>query len=764
KQAIYGFRGGDIFAYLKASARCEQKFTLEKNYRSSPLLVKAVNTVFTLGETPFLYQGIAFLKVGTPDSAKNLLVEDNAVVPPLQFRFIKREEGMALDKDGCIGKETAEKLVPGIVAEDILLLLQSKKRLSAKKPDGPAACKISPGDIAVLVRTNTQAEQVQVALSLKGIPSYLSKTGSVFDSKEALDLYDILWAVYQPDNKGSLLAALCTSVYNFSSQGILELDEKEDRFFVWQERFNQYRTLWETRGFVSMIMALFHSEEAFLKTETGLNERGLTNFYHLSELISKACLEHEFSPHYLLKWYGRQMSKDIRDESVDELRLESDKKAVAIVTLHKSKGLEYPVVYLPFLWEGTKRPSRENILFHDPQKNHDLTLDLGSEDMEFARSCFETEERAEQRRLLYVGLTRASALCRVVWGGFKSVETSALGSLLHPLGCGDDPAMIKDLERVSIESGHSILLESVTHTSGERFRDQKPEKSILSARQTRRKVLATWRMSSFSSLTHDARHEVPEDRPADAAGENSRPVTLALFPKGSRTGDFFHSVFESLDFAGDPGQIPVLVQSKAGRSGLSSPGILETAGESIKEVLGTRLIKGTSGFCLKDIRKQDRINEMEFVFPVNPFRLSSVQKAFGQAGPDSLLKSYAQTLSQISTDEFKGFMKGFIDLVIRHQGKWYIADYKTNYLGNTYEHYSRQSMADAMAEHHYFLQYYLYVAALHKYLESRMASYDYDTHFGGVLYLFIRGMHPDSGPDYGVFFDRPSRAAVDMLC
>jgi exodeoxyribonuclease V beta subunit len=760
KQAIYGFRGGDIFAYLKASAQSEQKFTLEKNYRSSPLLVKAVNTVFTTDENPFLYQDISFLEAGAPKAARNLLTEGGRAVPPLQFCFIKRED-MALDKDGYIGRETAEKWVPKIVAEDILSLLQSGKRLLDKKNQQGESRAVSPGDMAVLVRTNAQAEQVRKALSLKGIPSYLSKTGSVFDSKEALDLHDILWAVYQPGNKGSLLAALATSVFGFSSGDIMALDREEYRFLDWQDRFMQYRSLWETKGFVSMIMALFHSEAAFLKKETGLDERGLTNFYHLSELVSKACIEQRFSPHYLLKWYGRQLSETVREESVDELRLESDKKAVAIVTLHKSKGLEYPVVYLPFLWEGSKRPAQESILFHDPEKNYDLTLDLGSGDMERARSCFETEDRAEQRRLLYVALTRASALCRIIWGGFRSVETSALGSLLHPGGCKADSAMIEDLERLLPDSEQAVLLEMFNRESRGRFMAPAPEIHDLSARQIQGRILPAWKISSFSSLTHASSHGIPEDRAAVIPEERSRSVTLALFPKGAGTGDFFHSIFETLDFAGDPEAISELVEKKAGRTGFSSPGLLETATQSIKEVLATQLIKGPAGFRLRDIKRQDRINEMEFVFPVNPFQTSSLKKAFESS--TSPAKDYAKHLSRLSTDEFQGFMKGFIDLVIHHQGKWYILDYKTNFLGDTHAHYSQQSMAEAMAEHQYFLQYYLYVAALHKYLESRIASYAYDTHFGGVLYLFIRGMHPDFGPESGVFFHRPSKKALDIF-
>ncbi|MCP3872242.1 MAG: exodeoxyribonuclease V subunit beta, partial [Desulfobacteraceae bacterium] len=245
------------------------------------------------------------------------------------------------DKQGLINKDTAAAIIPKAVASDIVSLLNSDKRLMDK--ESKRMSKISPKDIAILVRTNLQAEQVQQSLSNADIPSYLSKTGSVFDSNEAIDLYTILWAVNHPADKGSIFAALCTSVYNFTSKKIRSIDLDEALFFAWQDRFRLYKEIWNTKGFVSMIMALFHSEEAFLKGNLRLKERGLTNFYHLVELISQASLKQQLSPYYLLKWYNRQLSKDFRDESENELRLESDKKAVAIVTIHKSKGMEYPI-------------------------------------------------------------------------------------------------------------------------------------------------------------------------------------------------------------------------------------------------------------------------------------------------------------------------------------------------------------------------------------------------------------------------------------
>ncbi|MCF6249564.1 MAG: UvrD-helicase domain-containing protein, partial [Desulfobacula sp.] len=443
KQAIYAFRGGDIFAYLKASRQCDQRFTLEKNYRSAPLLVKGVNQIFLNQKNPFSYKDIEFTQVSTPPTARDRFTENKSAVQPLQFCFLKRDDkGLSVDRQGYISKETAKQFIPQVVARDILALLQSNKEL-LDAPDSRSK-RVNPEDIAVLVRTNSQATDIQKALIHFHIPSFLSKTGSVFDSAQAIELNDILCAVYEPDNTALIRAALCTSVFNFTAKKIKELDTDEIIYDLWHTFFSNSKKEWETRGFVSMIMSLLHSDQAFLKGNSVLDERGLTNFYHLVELISQACLKHQMSAHFLIKWVVKQLIPQLRDESSDELRLESDKKAIAIVTIHKSKGMEYPVVYLPYLWEGSRSLPKTDILFHDPDKSDCLTLDLGSSQLEKAGNCFEKEDLAEQRRLLYVAMTRASALCKIVWGGFKSVETSSLGYLLHPNGCKEDPIMLND--------------------------------------------------------------------------------------------------------------------------------------------------------------------------------------------------------------------------------------------------------------------------------------------------------------------------------
>ena len=777
KQAIYAFRGGDIFAYLSACKDSDQIFTLEKNYRSAPLMVDAVNDLFSLDDNPFLFEQIEFTRVVTPKNAVNRLV-GKSPLPPLQFAFVKRE-GFALDRQGYIKKEDGLKAVPRLLAIDILSVLNSDKRLLEGSGDGAKAgtCprEISPGDMAVLVRTNSQAEAVHQALADVNIPSYLSKTGSVFDSREAIELYDILSAVYEPDHPGRLKAALASSVFGFSGVMLADLDLDEKQLWEQQDKFRGFKDIWEQKGFVSMIMALFHSDDGVLRASSGLRERGLTNFYHLIELVSQAAQQRYLSMFYLLKWYGEQLFVSTRNEGADELRLESDKKAVAIVTIHKSKGLEYPIVFLPYLWAGGGKP-RDPVLFHDPDRSYQLRLDLGASgpahgldnessnesDIDRSRELMAFEERAEEKRLLYVALTRASAMCRIFWAGVSSVDGSALGSLLHPNGCKTDGQMIEDLEKLCLQGKNRATVNHLSLT-GEPFGSYTPKEPLeidLSARLRKRQVQSAWRISSFSALTR-TEYEPGKYEPGqsggvqhqnDSEGGSNREIRLKEFPKGPGSGDFFHAVFEDIDFT-DESLVEGVVGKNLAKFGIKGKDLQGPAVAAVKEILATELDTGAGNrFSLKEVAMEQRFTELEFFFDVNNLDLHAMGSLFA-GEPDG---KYAQELFKLSAKPFKGFIKGFIDLVILHQGKWYILDYKSNFLGTTHGDYGRSAMIAAMESHHYILQYHLYLAALHRYLGMRLKDYSYDRDFGGVFYLFIRGMHPDLR-DQGVFFHRPSK-------
>jgi exodeoxyribonuclease V beta subunit len=787
KQAVYAFRGGDIFAYLSASKESDQMFTLEKNYRSAPLMVAAVNDLFSLEENPFLFEQIEFTRVITPQTAVNRLVEKGSPVPPLQFSFVKRE-AFSLDRGGYIKKEEALKAIPGMLATDILSLLNSDKQLLAGSGEDTFPRKIGPGDMAVLVRTNSQAEAVYQALSAVNIPSYLSKTGSVFDSREAIELYDILTAVHEPDHIGRLKAALSSCVFGFTGEMLADLERDESQLWKQQDQFRGFREIWEQKGFVSMIMALFHSDDGVLRTSSELSERGLTNFYHLIELVSQAAQQRYLSMFYLLKWVREQLFVSTRNEGADELRLESDKKAVAIVTIHKSKGLEYPVVFLPYLWAGGGKP-RDPILFHDPDKNFQLRLDLtpggmASElcwavtghDPDRSRECMVFEQMAEEKRLLYVALTRASAMCNIFWAGISSVEGSALGGLLHPGGCKTDDLMVADLENLCRQGENRVAIGHLALANdpcGSYIPKDSP-RSELAARSRKRQVLPAWRISSFSALTRTEyepnryepnKFETKVQHPVQGESGANREIVLKAFPKGAGSGDFFHAIFEDLDFR-DAGSVEGVVDKNLAKFGFKDPALGDVVLAAVRDILATPLDPVGKGggpkeghpFCLEDISLGQRFTELEFFFDVNNLDLTAIGALFAGQSKGS---TYAKHLFTLGAKPFKGFVKGFIDLVIQHRGRWYILDYKSNFLGNVHGDYGRCAMEEAMESHHYILQYHLYLVALHRYLGHRLKAYSYDRDFGGVFYLFIRGMHPKG--DHGVFFDRPSKDFLDRL-
>ncbi len=776
KQAIYAFRGGDIFAYLAASKACSQAFTLPVNYRSAPKLVQAVNRIFSLTPTPFGFKEIPFTPVATPQSARDRLSNGKTYLPPMSISVVERE-GLATDRSGFVKKAAALNVIPQILARDMLSILSAGARAADGQGEGaPDAVgfadsdstrqityDISPGDMAVLVRTNAQAEAVHQALSQVNIPSFLSKTGSVFDSVEAVELFDILAAVDQPGRIGRLKAALVSSVYGWNADMLKDMDRDEAVTFQWQDRFRAYHDLWEEKGFVSVVSRLFHDEDVTPAPCGFLSERALTNFYHLIELLSQAVLHRQLSRPYLLKWYQNQLIKETREESADELRLESDARAVAIVTIHKSKGLEYPVVFLPYLWAGRSgyRGAKGPALFHDPDKAYGFCLDLGSEDIDRAGKLMNEEQDAEEMRLLYVALTRASAMCRVYWGGFSGVASSALGRLLHPEGCGDDDSLIRDLTRLADRGKGLIDIISPSEVPAlDLYASQNPPREDLAPLSLNRKIDIDWRISSYSAIIANQTAVTSEPRPemGSALSEKEDPILLATFPKGAGAGDFFHSVFEDIDFI-DAATIDPAVSLNLDQYGFSGMGLKKAAVGAVDDILKTSLETDLSdGFRLKDISMGQRFVELEFCFDLSRFDLPGLIALFES---ESCNASYAKRLAGMSVPPFKGFIKGFVDLVACHDNKWYILDYKSNFLGPVYGDYTPDALIHAMTGHDYILQYHIYLVALDRYLKMRLTGYDYDTHFGGVFYLFIRGMTP--GKNTGIYFDRPSAGFMDRF-
>ncbi|THB79311.1 MAG: exodeoxyribonuclease V subunit beta [Desulfobacteraceae bacterium] len=774
KQAIYAFRGGDIFAYLAAVKDSQASYTLALNYRSAPLLVEGVNQIFSQIANPFAFDDIPFYPVSVPDTSVNRLVDSQGLLPPFQFSFIPRADEH-LDRNGYISKGAARIMIPQMVARDIASCLNSDLGLDTGNGDTrPIQC----GDIAVLVRKNTQAPDIQDALSELGIPSVISKTGSVFDTEQARDMADILAAVLEPGNRGLVRTALCSSLFGFTGEALIQMDQDDSDGSRWHLFFHTLNTTWKEQGFIRMMHGLLNDPKTLLNPGSNVNLRALTNFFHLTELLHSQSVTSNLTPALLVKWFQDQIMEADKEILADELRLESDSSAVAIVTVHKSKGLEYPLVFLPYLWEGeSQRADHRPVFFHDPRHSDRLTVDIGSSTLELSREQARIEALAEDTRLLYVALTRASAMCRVYWGGMNTVDTSALGRLLHPRGGFGDDLMRRDLETLVQHAPQAIqILGPDPGDMTVPFTDRRDEVKSITFKPFDRVVVPLWRISSFSGLIKEGAGTEPPSSGGEGAVLAQPPeyepvaphdrtdiIRLNEFPKGAGAGDFFHALFENLAFNASLEEIRELTAEQLVAHGFLSTHWLDAVSLSVQDILQTALTGAGNSFCLGDVDNRDRLNELEFHFTVTDFASAELAATLKRQAGQPVLQSYADRLSTLPPGQMSGFIKGFIDLVIRHEDRWYILDYKSNFLGDTPDHYSGDILDHAMASHHYSLQYLIYTIALHRYLAWKMPGYDYDTHFGGVFYLFIRGMSPEYPEGCGIFFDRPSIGLIKEL-
>jgi exodeoxyribonuclease V beta subunit len=781
KQAIYGFRGADIFTYLEAAARVDQRYTLEQNWRSETPLVGAVNAIFGFAENPFVFDQIRFQPVhAAGDADDNALTENGQSSPPLHLWFMPREQGAA-----NINKGEAEATLPALVAAEIARLLDGDTRLG---PD-----KLTPRDIAVLVRKRDQARLMQEALRALHIPSVLHTEESVFASREARELARVLAALAQPANERLLRAALATDLMSVDGSRLEALGDDEAGWQGRCERFHVGHERWRQHGFMPMFREWLQEENVRPRLLTFADgERRLTNLLHLAEALHQAALERRLGASEVTRWLRERIAASDQAAEVHQLRLERDDQAVRLVTIHKSKGLEYPVVFCPFSWDSSslRRGLDEEVLFHSPPVAADgedgaseFFRDLGSENIAEHRALAFRERLAENLRLLYVALTRARNRCYLVWGGFKDAGTSAPAWLFHrpanvtghrkelldahfkSLG---DAALRRDLERlaerpVAEDSQPVVLLTDIPQPRPEPCPPATEAAPDLQPREFNGVIDRHWRISSFSTLTAGARDERPDydttviARATTPAAGQGDPTGIFAFPRGTAPGTCLHKIFEELDFTQAGGAaLETLVTEKLRLHGFSpaefGPGVCD----AIRRTLTVPLDPVRPDFTLSRVTLAERLNELEFYFPTS------------QLSPALLAAGFAATphstawLERLNFKPAGGFVKGFIDLVFRFDGRFYIVDWKSNWLGGRPEDYGRAAVMDEMAEHFYPLQYHLYTVALHQYLALRLPDYDYEKHFGGVFYLFVRGMDP-ARPELGVHRDRPSAELIEKL-
>lgn len=759
KQAIYSFRGGDIFTYMKAkNLKNIQQYSLQTNWRSQSDLVDAVNWFFSYREQSFIFSdSIDFTAVeASPQNASSTLTIDDVIEPAMSLWHIPLQTD-----NKPLNKAEASQSLNQATASEIERLLKGGCEERTKINGQP----LRSGDIAILVRTAYQGEGLRQVLESRGINSVTIGRDKVFESEEATGLYYLLEAVAHPDDRQLVRRALASSLLYLNVSEISDLTGQNSSWQDWSSQFQNLHHLWLVRGFIPMfqqLLQIFNLGQKLSKREQA--ERRLTNLLHLAELLQQQS-SRSAGIDDLLNWFLRQMNESNSEEA--ELRLENDQALVKIVTIHKSKGLEYPVVFIPYLWSCNSLAGLKNSILHFHDASFNSVCDLGSED--FTRHCLlaDKERLAEDVRLLYVALTRARSKVYLAWGvaGSKgrsgNSSQTALAYLLHSKqsandldneaanGISNPDTLFEELQSLVKTAGSSIELTTLPGIDEEIILS--PDKSLatpLQARDFHATKSSAWRINSFSNLTRDV-HQQPH------TGSKAKTTDVILnFPAGSHVGLLLHTIFEHLDFDSSiDTQCESLIRRFAPRFGLDNGACQSVLSDWVKQVLQTELVQ--PGLSLSVLSNQQRLNEIAFDFALDYADISQLNKLlFEISGPQ---------LEDLDAHNFRGLITGVIDLVFEYRGKYYLADYKSNLLGTRLEDYTPDHLRQAMFDRRYDLQLLIYSIALHRYLRSRVPDYDYETHFGGAYYLFIRAMRPDSGTKYGVHFERPASTEIEAL-
>ncbi len=756
KQAIYRFRGADIHSYFSAREAATKLLTLNTNYRSHPLLIGEINRLFSERENPFFYSAekLPFWPVNArnKEECADLRQKDGRIASGMVYWVLPPNTSK---KNGRWSAGAARKrIMAQTVTEIARLLVDGQYRLSE---DGGRS--LAPRDIAVLVRSNETAETYANALADSGIPAVVTSRTSVFLSAECNDLLLLLTAILAPNDVPRAKAARTLSWFGCDGADIYEMIRDERRLGRWQLDLMEYGRQWHTSGFFSMMATLLHREGVFVRLAEGIRgERSIANIRQLLVLMEEEALARNLQPQELCQWLARQ-NREPEGRTESELLLESDREAVQIVTMHSAKGLEYGVVFCVDLWGGSDRlADEENQIVYQENDEAGLIIDLGSEQFAANRDMAREDLRAEDVRLLYVAVTRAKIRCYTVWADVSGRKgstidsfSSALGYLLFEGKCAASAQQDRIAARTTKEGVSLQILNhepqpecSSTILRGERQKLQR-------CRLQRDKSGAAWQLSSFSSLSGLSEYDmagVPDDR------EEGAEIGVIGLPAGAHFGSLVHDVLENSSFptlAADRTFCIERCREAATMYGVHADP--EKLAELIQQTLQTPLMKdGDDSFRLARMSDEMCLKEMPFYL-----RHQAVQT-------DNICRLLADdpAVVPLGRKEIEGYLTGFIDLVCRWRDRFYIIDYKTNNLGTHRAAYQGDGLQAAMRSHNYGLQYWLYTVALHRYLGSVEDGYDYNRHFGGICYLFVRGMAADS-PGSGVFFAVPPEEKVRNL-
>lgn len=744
KQAIYRFRGGDVQTYLVARASAHVAPPLDRNFRSRPCVLDAVNRVFEAAPNDSLLgEGIAFASTQPGGRACDPdFMIDGRPAPAIAIQGVpsKAKDWNANESVDMAARECAREI------RDLLALAREGR---ATRRDGHAHRPLEPRDCAVLVRSHREGIAIRDALTHLGVPAVSAGRGSLYETDEAQHLLTLLLALSTPGDDRRLRAMLATPLFGFDAAMLQALESDGDGHRRWQQDLADWRLRWETHGPQPMLADVL-AREATRMLAFAEGERRITHLLQLGEQLQEARSQ-RLGPQGQVDWLFAAIAHADREDETQWPNLESDASRVQILTLHKSKGLEFPLVFLPFAAIGRSNGRTVRVVqFHDAdgarvRQWKTRMAHPGAPTWDAACAAAKDEDMAEDMRLLYVGLTRARD---ALWLCSGSLASGAQSSLQRLFG-GRLP---NDAVRTAL--GATLDIREPRDGDDARLPPTTPD-AVPPARMAHRRLRRDWWIHSFSQLHRQHGHgaqALAEETPAD----DERPLALpeaidpaALRFSGTRFGNALHHALEHADFAAwrdvddtiPDGQRTVLVEALRSQDYIEAD---DDAGVAALAPLVARTLNAVlpEGVCLADVAPGARVPELEFHFTLADADAQSLLALLQAHGIAPGRRDFG------AWPRLAGLMTGKIDLTYRVDGRVYVVDYKSNRLPA----YDDAALAQAMIASEYDLQALLYAVAVHRWLRMRRgAEYDFARDFGGVRYLFCRGLEGGRGIAAPVF-------------
>lgn len=723
KQSIYSFRKADIHTYFKAAAAVNNRYSMNTNFRSSNQVIKALNHFFVPEEgfDTFYFKdapgNIEYISVDAPEDSKKgeLLYNDEPITPVI------------------IHSGNSQRNITFNTVSTVIELLQDT---GYTLPDGETRRNIRPSDFGILVRNKFQAQDVKQTLAYFNVPAVTIDDTKVLGSEEAKMLLYVMEAVYAI-SAASVNKALVNPLTGITINDLLQMDEA-----VLLERFRLYQQSWQHSGIYVMLnhfITDYKIRSQMLAAEMVQGERKLSNIIQLVELFHKMEKRQQYAPAELLNWLKRSIENEENLGDEFEQRIESDGDAVQIITIHKCKGLEYNIVIAPFLDLNVKMDV-DFFSFREPDEEEYYFTNSGLL-TDQQKKWYKTETEQENRRLFYVAMTRAKYICYVNNNTFHLNNNSTLRTFLNAL----------DKDAAAAASFGIVRQTASSIPPDYRYTSETQQYPVEFAKAENFALLQpNWKKMSYSFLNPE--HTIQRNPRQEPSADPYDRFAFHELKKGAHTGNLLHYIFERIDFTDPTGWRNIVEQAAKRLSVNVEQEKIDNILIMLDEVIHLPLrISEKHIFTLSEVKREERINELEFDFGVAPFSTADIE-ALGHVGHPLSTRSYA---------ELEGIMNGKIDLFFERNGRYYILDWKSNHLGNQLSDYDDDGVLQAMTDNNYHLQYTIYTLALKKFLESRLPKFDYDQHFGGVIYLFLRGVRKNA--DTGIFYHKPDIQLIQKM-